>query len=70
MIGIGLEEAGVQLDARGFIQVNDRLEILGREVDPQQRTGTSSTAGTLAMARIMLGTRIFQELRQSVLEPS
>ena len=30
--GIGLEEAGIALDARGFIQVNDRLETTARSV--------------------------------------
>jgi len=30
--GIGLDEAGVELDSRGFIAVNDRLETSAREV--------------------------------------
>ena len=30
--GIGLEEAGIALDARGFIQVNDRLETTAPSV--------------------------------------
>jgi len=30
--GIGLEEAGVELDARGYIQVNDRLETTASNV--------------------------------------
>ena len=29
--GIGLEEAGVELDARGYIRVNDRLETTAPE---------------------------------------
>jgi pyruvate/2-oxoglutarate dehydrogenase complex dihydrolipoamide dehydrogenase (E3) component len=30
--GIGLEVAGVQLDSRGYVQVNDRLETTARDV--------------------------------------
>ena len=30
--GIGLEEAGVEVDARGFIRVNERLETTARGV--------------------------------------
>ena len=30
--GIGLEQAGVELDARGFIRVNDRLETTAPDV--------------------------------------
>src|SRR5262245_22214144 len=31
-IGIGLEEAGVELDARGYVRVNDRLETTAPDV--------------------------------------
>ncbi len=39
--GIGLEEAGVELDGRGYIRVNGRLETSAPEVWAMSASGTS-----------------------------
>jgi mercuric reductase len=64
--GLGLEKVGVQLDPRGFVQVNDELQtsvsniwaagdVIGSQTDSQQATPVGAHDGVIAAKNALAG---------------